>query len=316
MDNKEIFNTLINCHANDSQYIVFSVDGDTCFFGKDQDGNVVYMIPSTLQRATSFFQRTASLFFGFNQKCTFELNGIAITRTVHILSCKEKDEDKVNAFIRLTHAFTQTDRDNDQLYLAKLFSSLSTLFDKKIEVSDIELKGLFAELYAILNFKEIGCDISFFWQSKKMMKFDFNFSEEKRLEIKSTIKSNRSHHFKHDQLLSELYDIKIVSIMLQKNDRGLSLGNVVERIHEEYPEDYPLLMHVESMISHIDKERLFEVKYDEVYLKENLRYFDAKKIPHFNEKTPEGVFNAEYDCALDNAESVSEDEIVRWIKEG
>lgn len=316
MDNKEIFDKLLKCQTADSHFVVFSVDGDSCYFGRDQDGNIVFMIPSILKNVPPLHQKTTSLGFFFNKKCSFDLDGEATTKLVHVLTCKKKDNDKVLAFIRLTRAFAQTDRDNDQLFLAKLFSSLSALFDKKKEVSDIELQGLFSELYMILHFKQIGCDISECWQSRNMMKFDFTLTEKKRIEIKSTLKPNRVHHFKHDQLLSELYDIKIVSIMLRESDVGITLGDLIEKINEEYSTQYPLLLHIESIISHIDKERLREVTYDPVYINTHLRYYDALDIPHFNEKTPDGVFNAEYDCVLDTAVVTEEEKVTSWIREG
>lgn len=316
MDNREIYNRLSNYQTLDAQFVVFSVDSDSCYFGKDKDGNTVFMIPSTLKNIPSLHQKTSSLVFFFNRKCSFELNGVATTKMVHILTCKEREQDRVLAFIRLTRAFAQTDRDNDQLYLAKLFSSLSALFDKKKEVSDIELQGLFAELYTILHFREIECDISECWQSRNMMKFDFTLTEKKRIEIKSTLKASRTHHFKHDQLLSELYDIRVVSLMLRKSDAGISLGDLIEEINEYYYTQYPLLMHIEALVSHIDRERLYEVKYDQLYIKANLRYYDALNIPHFNEKTPDGVYNAEYDCVLDNALDTEESDVVAWIREG
>lgn len=43
---------------------------------------------------------------------------------------------------------------------------------------------------------------------------------------------------------------------------------------------------------------------------------DPNSIPHFNEKTPDGVFNAEYDCVLDTVVATEENEIVAWIREG
>lgn len=315
MDNNEILDRLNNCHSPVTPFLVFSVDESACYFGKDQNGNVVFMIPSTLRNVSPLHQKTSSLDFFFNKKCSFELDGVSESKVVHVLICKERSTDKVLAFIRLTRAFAQTDRDNDQLYLAKLFSSLSALFDKEKEVSDIELQGLFAELYTILHFKEIGCDISECWQSRNMMKFDFTLTEKKHIEIKSTIKPNRTHHFKHDQLLNELYDIRIVSIMLRKADAGLSLGDLIDRIYDEYATEYPLLIHIADIASHIDSARLYETKYDSIHLKNNLRFYDAAKIPHFNEKTPDGVFNAEYDCTLDNAVTVSENQMVAWIRE-
>ena len=129
------------------------------------------------------------------------------------------------------------------------------------------------------------------------------------------MKPTRVHHFKHDQLLSELYDIKIVSVMFRKSDFGLSLQELVDKIRDKYVDNFILLMHVETAIANVDKDMLYGIKYDEIYLKENLRYFDAKNVPHFNEKTPEGVFNAEYDCCLDTVPTFAEEELINWIKE-
>lgn len=69
-------------------------------------------------------------------------------------------------------------------------------------------------------------------------------------------------------------------------------------------------------ISHADKDMLRGIKYDELYLKENIKFFNAKDIPHFNERTPDGVFNAEYDCCLDTSTAVTEEFLIAWIKEG
>ena len=315
MDSKIIFDIVTAKTTSDSQYEVFVVD-DSCYFGKDYNNNVVFMIPSQLERVAPVYQETRSLRFAFNKKCVFRNGNSVDSKIVHMLTCKETDENKVMAFIRLTKAFAQNEQDNDQYYLAKLFSSISALFDKERRVSEAELQGLFAELYTILHFLENSCDIVDFWQSRNMMKFDFSISATKRLEIKSTLKPSRTHHFLHEQLQSELYDIRIVSIMLQKNDCGVSLEELIEIIREKYTNNYALLMHIESLISHADEETLQSIKYDRIYLRENIKYFNAEDIPHFNEKTPDGVFNAEYDCNLDTSPALSEESILGWIKEG
>lgn len=315
MDSKTIFERLKEKGPSGQTYEVFAVD-EACYFGKDKDNNFIFMIPSLNAKVAPVYQETRSLRFIFNKKCTFCNNDTVETKVVHLLICKEKDEDKIMAFIRLTKAFAQNDRDNDQYYLARLFSSISALFDKQRNVSEIELQGLFAELYAIVHFGKKSCDLSRFWQSRNMMKFDFSISEKKRIEIKSTLKPSRTHHFKHDQLLSELYDIRVISFMLRKNDCGLSLEDLIETIREAYSENYALLMHIETLVAHVDKEMLRGIRYDELYIKENIKCFDAKDIPHFNEKTPDGVFNAEYDCCLDTTASVSAESLISWVKAG
>ena len=68
-------------------------------------------------------------------------------------------------------------------------------------------------------------------------------------------------------------------------------------------------------ISQINSEELYQIKYDSTYTKTNLRFYNAKDIPHFNEKTPDGVFNAEYDCALDTSPTISAQEMISWLTE-
>ena len=310
MDSKTILEKLNNKFFVPETYEVFPIENDSCYFGKDKENNIVFMIPSKMPKVVPIHQETKSLRFAFNKSCTFRNDDEEKTQIVHMLTCKEENEDKILAFIRLTRAFAQGERDNDQLYLLKLFSSISALFDRRRQVSEIELQGLYAELYVIK-----GYDISKCWQSKNMMKFDFSINENKRMEIKSTIKPSRTHHFKHDQLLSELYDIRIISVMLQKNDYGESLGELIEQIRNKFADNYGLLVHIESIVSQIDNEEIYRIKYDNTYTKTNLRFYDAKDIPHFNEKTPEGVFNAEYECILDTSPALSEQEMFFWLTE-
>ena len=75
------------------------------------------------------------------------------------------------------------------------------------------------------------------------------------------------------------------------------------------------MIHIESIVSQVDYEELYNIKYDRIYTKTNMRFYNAKEIPHLNEKTPDGVFNAEYDCSLDTSPTVTEKDIISWIKE-
>lgn len=314
MNNKEIFEKINSISIPSENYLVIQVEPGNCFFGKDSDGNIIFMMCSSSPQIPSIHQETKSLKFVFNKKCILDFGESKKTEVMHVLTCKDKESEKIRAFIRLTKSFSFSDTGLDQYYLAKLFSSISALFDKKRQVSEIETQGLFAELYAILFLRNTGCDIAMYWQSRNKMKFDFSIDSKRRIEIKSTLKTERIHHFRHDQLLSELYDIRIISVMLRKNDCGVSLGEIVEKMRDIYANNFMLMLHIEKTVSQIDEDYLYGIKYDEPYLKSNIKFFDAKCIPHFNEKSPEGVFNAEYDCQLDSAENITLDELIDWIK--
>ena len=314
MRNEDILNKLNELHNDSDSYLMFQVEDKNYYFGKDRNGNIVYMMDSFSQKIPSICQETHSLFFVFNKRCCITCDEKTEHKVMHTIVCKEKDEERIKAFIRLTKAFSEIDKNLDQYYFAKLFSSISSLFDKKRKVSEFEIQGLFAELYSILYLRDKKCDIAKYWQSKDRMKFDFSINTTKRLEIKSTLKSHRVHHFRHDQLLGSMYDIKIVSVMLQKNDQGISIIDLVDIIREEYSDDYSLMLHIDSIISQIDEEYLLNIRYDKIYIDKNIRFFDVKAIPHFNEKTPDGVFNAEYDCDLETTDSLSIEELIEWIK--
>lgn len=314
MRNEDILSKLNELQNDKDNYLIFQVDDKNYYFGKDKNGNIVYMMDSLSPRIPSICQETNSLFFVFNKRCCITCDDKTEHKVMHIIVCKEDDEERIKAFIRLTKAFSEIDKNLDQYYFAKLFASISSLFDKKRKVSESEVQGLFAELYSILYLNDKNCDIAKYWQSKSRMKFDFSINKTKRLEIKSTLKSNRIHHFRHDQLLGSMYDIKIVSLLLQKNDQGVSLADLVDVFREEYSDDYSLMLHIDSIVSQIDEEYLLKTKYDKIYIDKNIRFFDVKAIPHFNEKTPDGVFNAEYDCDLETADSLSIEELIGWIE--
>ena len=316
MDNQEIIAKVSSMVIPDTDYIVFSPNNENYYYGLDKDGCVVFMIVSTSSKHHPMCQETKSLRFDYNKTCHFDVEGIIQEKVMHVLVCKEKSHDKIEAFVRLTFAFSSQETSNDQYYLPKLFSSLSALFDKQRNISETEIQGLFSELYAILFLYRNGIDVSKYWQSQNRMKFDFSLSETKRLEIKSTTKTSRTHHFKHDQLLCELYDIVVVSIMLQKNDFGISLYDVVKDIRNTFVDNYALMLHIDSIITHIDDDQLSDYKYDRTYLEQNIKFFAGTEVPHFNEKSPDGVYNAEYDCCLDTSKALSEKELIDWIKEG
>ena len=303
----------INAINPNNNYLVFYDEQDNCYFGKDQNDNIVYMLESNSPNVPAVCQETKSLRFIFNDKCIFVCDGTSYKKTMHIMMCKDKDIDRIKAFIQLSKSFAIKETGLDQYYLSKLFASISALFDKKRNVPEIEKQGLFAELYTILFLYHKGCNIALSWQSRDKMKFDFSLNSKKRVEVKSTTKPMRVHHFKHDQLRSELYDIKIVSVMLQKNDCGVSLKDLIDEITELFQDEFSLMLHIENTISHMNKDELLELKYDETYIKNHFKIFDSKNIPHFNEKSPEGVFNAEYDCDMETAKELPIEEFISWI---
>ena len=313
---KDILNEL-NCLAPARKgFRLFPLDDKKYYFGKSETGDIVFVITSTNKLLKSFIQETKDLAFFFNANVIFSIddkNDDSQAEIIHLLQCKSSSPDAEEAFVRLTQAFALNNFEEDQYYLTKLFNLLSSLYAQNHSASEKELQGLYAELFSILYLKQNGYDIGSFWQSKNRMKFDFSIDEHKRIEIKSTTKPNRIHRFKHAQLLSDLYDIKVISLLLQKNDYGTSLYDLISKIFEEFENNLPLISHIESTIHDLNEEELQTLKYDEIFTRQNLKVYNASDLAHFQELNPDGISNAEYDCDLTGCPEITIQELGNWI---
>lgn len=313
MNYVELKNIINDLPVPQEGFRFFSYSFNNSYFGKDSSGNIAFAIESNNAKLKSFIQSTNNLTYYFNLNAQCYVEDKSSIKTIHILLCKNLKTEITDAFLRLTQAFAISSP-NDQRHLAKLFSALTLLFSKETVSQEKELQGLYAELFAILYFKEHNCDLASFWQSKDKMKFDFSINENKRIEIKSTIKSNRIHRFRHEQLLSDLYDIKVISFMFQKNDCGFSLKELIDEILLEYNSNLALILHIENLIRNVDVSILSSLKFDKTYTVHNMKIFNAVDIPHFYEQNPEGVANTEYDCDLTNINSIAIETFNIWLR--
>ena len=135
----------------------------------------------------------------------------------------------------------------------------------------------------------------------------------KKIEVKTTTIPVRIHHFKLEQLNVLRYDILVASIMLQKDDGGLSLNALIKRAKDLFSNNLKLLIHIENMVKNIDNDVLETLKYNKAYIDENIKFIKAINIPRVQEKTMDGVFNVEFDSDLSNTEQFDESEIKSWI---
>ena len=147
------------------------------------------------------------------------------------------------------------------------------------------------------------------------MKFDFTISPTKRMEVKTAIGPERKHHFRHEQLYYEDYDIIVVSLMLRESNQGISVFDVVDYCRKKYASDYSRLNIIENKLSDYSDEELKGIVYDESYLEKNIMFIPAKEVPRFKEKSPNNLTNAEYDCNLSKCESVGLYELKKWCSQ-
>lgn len=280
------------------------------FWGKNLNGNVVFGL-SSKDNSKTIIESTKHLSLLLNIECEIDDNNEVSRERLNLLILKS--ESLLDLFINLTTVFIINKTNYSFL---NFFLQLKELFSIEGKVQNSELQGLFGELFVIHYFKQVlNLDISNFYQSTNKMKFDFSISETKKIEIKTTLKQERVHHFKNEQLNNLRYDIKIISLMMQKDDKGLSLLSLIERCKNIFSNNLSMLLNIEKIVKACDISDLETIIFNENHLKDNLKIYDSTEVPKIKEKTEEGIFNIEFDSNLTNSKSLSEREMVFWIQE-
>lgn len=283
------------------------------FVGKDAEGNVAVVIISNRPNRKPLRQKTKLLSVECNSAVEYYLDGEKYSDVVHIIRCYAQSDKEKEIFIELTPLFGQASEDFDQeASILETVAILSSFFADKREPSLTELEGLFAELYTIWDYNS-QLDLKRYWQSEDRMKFDFSISEKDKIEIKSTLKSERRHHFRHEQLLGEYFSIYVISYMMRKDDEGLSLYDLIDKTRPYLIDEPKKMLIIDKYIKNTSVETLKATRFNEYYMRLNRRIYKADNIPKFSEMTPSGVSNAEYDCLLDNVEPVGEDEFIENV---
>ena len=281
------------------------------YVGFDSDGFLCVVIKSSNSVRSPLLQRTKLISVECNRHLVYYLNKTQEESLVHIVRCFSKIEKEKELFLELIDA-TITDDATDEEVM-EVFRILSKFFADKGEPSDGELIGLYAELDAINTFSPT-IKIEDYWQSQDRMKFDFSFTDSLKLEVKATTKAFRTHHFRHEQLVTDMYNIIVLSYMLRVDDEGLSLYDLIMSVKPLFAHSPKKILRVDKVLKNVSEERLRELKFSPEYTAEKRHFYLASAIPKFSENTPDGVANAEYDCNLDNLPYLEDDSFIALIK--
>lgn len=303
--------------AGNCEYCMFSMEreGAELYYGLDRNANYVFAIESLKPRQSPSLQKTKSLILGYNLPCRLTLNRVEVRKVMHLMTCLSRSEEEHLAFIRLTESFAGSFGEQRQ-DVASLFSCLVSLFASENSVrSEKELRGFYAELFTIKFFHEQGVDLSEFWQKRDRLKFDFSISARKRIEVKSTLGENRTHHFKHEQLIADICEIYVISYLLREDDQGLSLWDLINDIRHIAHNSFATLLYIERFLKGIPQETLEHVKFDQEYTRQHLKIYNVLDIPKFDSPQPDGVSQTEYDSTLSTINDTDILQVVEWIRE-
>lgn len=301
-------NLIVNNVEDDFQLFPFR---EGFYIGFDKEGNLCTIIKAKSQNASMFRQKTKLLSIECNKKISVEEANNKSIISAHIVRCYAKEDKEKELFLELIDAMIVDLPSDDEVL--EVFQTLIRFFANTSEPSDSELIGLYAEVDAILHFYP-SIDIAKYWQSKDRLKFDFSFSDKLKLEVKATLRDFRTHHFRHDQLATDLLDVYILSYMLRYDDEGVSLYEHLINVKPLLSGNIKKLLRINTILKNVSEDRLKDLRFSPEYTDLKRHIYDAHFVPRFNEITPDGVANAEYDCNLDNISPMDETAFIELVK--
>ena len=278
------------------------------FFGKDKDNNVICAKINTSKEA-AYSMSTKAITLYQNYHYTFQSDNKCIDGKYDIIVLHEEFVDNRRTFIKLCLNFYMNDYDgsvieltNDLIEMFKIVSNSDVLF----------VEGLWGEFFTILYLNEkYNINVSGKWHNDIYNKYDFSLSDNKKIEVKSTVQELREHKFSHEQLYTD-YDVLISSVKLRSDDNGLSVIDLFNRVSKLFPSKYDVILRIEKKLIQLNKNNL--KKYDLDYAKNNVRFYLNKNIPHFDLDEPDGVHGTEYTVVLESEKCLDNNYILDFLK--
>lgn len=281
---------------------------ENVFFGKSKEG--FYTFGKEVENKSIFpiTQETKFLNLYINGIYEIENN---LEKNLSIITLKSADKKFLETFIRLSISIIPEITDK-KFY--DYFLSLKEIFANSIQKSETELQGFFAELYTIkFLFEKKSIDLSSYYQSQDRMKFDYSISETKKIEIKSTLKTERIHHFRQEQVNTLMYDIFVFSYLLRKDDQGLSLYDLIKYCKKYFSHNFAFIAYIEKFTHKTSDSELASLRFNTNYMDCNFRIINANGIPKVEQTSGNGVFNIEFDSNLDKIAETSLDAFEQWF---
>tara|TARA_B110000459_G_C16585109_1_gene483198 strand:+ start:938 stop:1897 length:960 start_codon:yes stop_codon:yes gene_type:complete len=246
--------------------------------GKNYKGQPSILINTKKNNESVAPYRGMSIRLRFNINCKIHEENEKQNYT--ILSCISNDEQIIKIFLDICQTtISQLGKEPTPKEISEKTQMLIDLF-KEMPNKLSSIVGLWGELFLIASSKNITKCLEA-WHQHAEDKYDF-YDNNEALEVKCTTQTDRKHKFKHDQLVSNLKDHYVASIMISDDpNKGLSVVDLYEDIKKRCKLDNlnnKLKKIFFKIVGKTPYEELNEYRYSFDYSKKNLMYYKLKDI--------------------------------------
>lgn len=276
---EEIFNKLETpTEKKEDIYKTQSILGKYHRLGKNYNGLPSILINTKKNNESVAPYKGMSIRLRFNINCKIHEENEKQNYT--ILSCISKDDQIIKIFLDICQTtISQLSKEPTPKEISEKTQMLIDLF-KEMPNKLSSIVGLWGELFLIASSKNIPKSLEA-WHQHAEDKYDF-YDNNEALEVKCTSKTDRKHTFKHDQLVSNLKDHYVASIMISDDPiKGLSVVDLYEDIKKRCKLDNlnnKLKKIFFKIVGKTPFEELNEYRYNFDYSKKNVMYYKLKDI--------------------------------------
>lgn len=167
------------------------------------------------------------------------------------------------------------------------------------------LRGLWGELLLIARAADAATVLRA-WHLAADERFDFGAGRQ-RLEVKTSTRSSREHHFSLDQLTATDVDVCIASVQVEPSAAGLALLDLVDEISERLSDanDTIRLHTTVGAVLGGEWTEYSSARFDDTLGAASLRFYRADTVPRVNVPLPIGVRLVEFVADLDACKPIT-----------
>ena len=275
-----------------------SQNGHPMFFIKCDSNTIIKYLDTNLEFISVQFNRHCQL---INKK------GKTEEGTYSIILLKTDSCSLQEYFIKIVFVLIKNISENPVLSDLKIeIDKLINLFSKFSKPALKTIQGLWAELLVIEQSKNVDYLIQS-WHSSISDKYDFNDGIDK-IEVKSTTKCRRIHHFSLEQLtVNPKSNLIIASVFASETGKGTSVFDLIQKIESKII-DKNLTFRINEMVAATlgkEFEKSFDIFFDYQFAIATIQYYSSVDIPTIGANyIPSNIINVQFDCDLTDIKNI------------
>lgn len=305
------FKTLTACSVESLAYNVFSISDTQHKLGVSNEGYPKFFVKTSIEKPMVPSTILELLTVEYNLQCTVvEEDSIKQEDIFSIITLQSPEEKLQKYFIEIVLMMlenlpaipTRRELSIEVENLISIFMALTSAARKTVQ-------GLWTELLVIERSKYPETLINA-WHSSPDSKYDFTLGRDK-IEVKSTSKENRVHHFSLDQLNPTANSrLLIASAFVRESGEGqtgLSIRDLFDRICTRVTAVNTRLK-LNSVIAKTigkDYSKLDSEFFDYITASDTLLFYDSTEVPHISKAdVPDFVSSVEFNSDLTHLDDI------------